>query len=126
MAVDGRRTVPERQVERPPVAAGRNRHARNIAVGHGHQRMALLAVGLDVHTGVEVSRAQFTEIGRKEPRSLLYGKNIIVGIEPLPAVRSLGLSRGPGARRGQKHRCQKSSHVSVSLTNCAAASITAS
>ena len=89
-----------------------------MAVGHGHERFALDAVGLDVHTGVEVARAQFAEVGRVEARRLADREDIVIGMEPLGGCLRTG--------RGQENRYQKSSHVSVSLTSAEAASITVS
>lgn len=118
VAVNGRRAVAQREVDGSAVAARREAHARDVAVGDGHQRFALRAVGLDVDARVEMPRAHLAEVGRVEPRHVAYGINVIAGIEPL------GLR--PGTDRAEQQNGQKSSHVSVSLTIAEAASSTAS
>ena len=67
VAVDGRRAVAQREVDGATVAAARDRETRDITVGHGDERTTHFAVGLDVHSGMEVSGAQFAEVGRVEP-----------------------------------------------------------
>ena len=83
VAVNGRRAVAQRDVDGPAIAARRKAHARDIAVGHGHEGLALRAVGLDVDAGVEMRRTHLAEVGRVEPRHVAYGVNVIAGIEPL-------------------------------------------
>ena len=67
-----------------PVAARLQYHARNVAVGRGHDRFALLGVGLDVHARMEMPGTDFAEIGRVEPLfELPQGVDVVVGGELL-------------------------------------------
>ena len=84
VAVDDRRAVAEREVDGAPVAARLQYHARNVAVGRGHDRFALLGVGLDVHARMEMPGTDFAEIGRVEPLfELPQGVDVVVGVELL-------------------------------------------
>lgn len=87
VAVNGRRAVAQREIDGPAIAARRKAHARNVTVGHGHEGLALRAVGFDVDACVEMRRAHLAEVGRVEPRHVAYGVNVIAGIEPLGLCR---------------------------------------
>lgn len=84
VAVDDRRAVAEREVDGASVAARLQCHARNVAVGHGHDRFALLGVGLDVHARMEMPGAYLAEIGRVEPLfQIPQGVDVILRVELL-------------------------------------------
>lgn len=116
MAVYGRHAVVECQVYGPSVPAGLEHHAGDMAVGHGHERLALDPVGLDVDAGMEMSRPELPEVGRIESRNVPHGVDIVVGIEPL--------SPGRGCGQGGGKQCQNGSHGSLSSIIVETVSIT--
>ena len=118
MAVDGRAAVAQGEVERPAVAARRDDDARDVAVGHGRQLLALRAVGLDVDAGVEVSGPDLAEAGGVQPRDAAHG----VGV----GARFGSAGRREARREGGEDEGQKSSHASHSSMNSAAAGSTVS
>lgn len=117
VAVDGRMSVAERDVEGASVAAGRHREPRDVAVGHGDQLLAHGAVGLDVDPAVEVARTQLAEVGRIESGDLPDGEEVLRGVSVRPGRR---------AARRKEQQCQKVSHSSFSLMSEATVSPTVS
>ena len=117
MAVDGRMSVAERDVEGASVAARRHREARDVAVAHGDELLAHRTVGLDVDAAVEVARAQLAEVGRIEPGDLPDGVEV--------SGRILACEGSRAARR-KEHQGQKVSHSSFSLMSVATRSPTVS
>ena len=122
VAVDGRGAVVEGDVERPSVTRGADGDARDVAVGHGDQRFAFDAVGLDIHTRVEMVGAHLSEVGRVESLHAAHGKEVV------GRIGRLGVRRTGCGERGEEERDQKKSlhGVSVFFTSAEATSITAS
>ena len=81
MAIDGRLSILECEVDGTAIATRLYRDARDVAIGYGHQRFAFHAVGLDVDAGMKMARAHLAEVGRVETRHLTDGVDVVRRVE---------------------------------------------
>ena len=121
MAVDSGRAVFQRQVDGSSVAVGRDDHARDIAVGNGHDRFTLRAVGFDVHTGMEMAGPYLAEIGGIVSGDLPHGKEVAGRVGGLRG----SLRSGCELEHDEKGSGQNSSHGSGTFISWDTASSTA-
>ena len=105
VAVDRGRAVGMGDVERPSVSRGREENPAHVAVGRGDDRFAGGAVGLDVHSRMEMVGPHLSEVGRIVARHVA---------ERVGVAGRVGLLRSGGEGEQQQDQSKKGSHASSS------------